>query len=208
MLGPAGPLRSSSSTCTSSWSGSITCCAAKPRRAWPSTATTIRACRARRGPEPHHSSHAEPRANAIQALAGGAVPAPRLVLRTRAANSVSIGARRHRLVASIQFEDNGPGVLSKFGHDFLPPWSPAGRRHRPGAGHRPGSRQPPRRSHRVRQCPGQDRLRNFSPNGHRMNAKPLSVWLVDDDASIRWVLEKALKSGACSRSASMAPTTR
>jgi nitrogen regulation protein NR(I) len=27
-----------------------------------------------------------------------------------------------------------------------------------------------------------------------MNAKPLQVWLVDDDASIRWVLEKALKS--------------
>ena len=36
--------RSSSSTCTSSWSASITCCAAKPRRAWPSTATMIRAC--------------------------------------------------------------------------------------------------------------------------------------------------------------------
>jgi two-component system nitrogen regulation response regulator GlnG len=27
-----------------------------------------------------------------------------------------------------------------------------------------------------------------------MNSKPLQVWLVDDDASIRWVLEKALKS--------------
>ena len=26
-----------------------------------------------------------------------------------------------------------------------------------------------------------------------MSAKPLQVWLVDDDASIRWVLEKALK---------------
>src|SRR5258705_11703229 len=26
-----------------------------------------------------------------------------------------------------------------------------------------------------------------------MNSKPLQVWLVDDDASIRWVLEKALK---------------
>jgi two-component system nitrogen regulation response regulator GlnG len=26
-----------------------------------------------------------------------------------------------------------------------------------------------------------------------MTAKPLQVWLVDDDASIRWVLEKALK---------------
>ncbi len=28
-----------------------------------------------------------------------------------------------------------------------------------------------------------------------MNEKPLKVWLVDDDASIRWVLEKALKGG-------------
>jgi two-component system nitrogen regulation sensor histidine kinase GlnL len=49
--------------------------------------------------------------NAIQALSGGGVQSPRLVLRTRAATSVSIGARRHRLAASIQFEDNGPGVL-------------------------------------------------------------------------------------------------
>jgi two-component system nitrogen regulation sensor histidine kinase GlnL len=49
--------------------------------------------------------------NAIQALSSNDLKAPRLVLRTRAATSVSIGARRHRLVASIQFEDNGPGVL-------------------------------------------------------------------------------------------------
>jgi two-component system nitrogen regulation sensor histidine kinase GlnL len=51
--------------------------------------------------------------NAIQALSGAGVQAPRLVLRTRAATNVSIGARRHRLVASIQFEDNGPGVLTE-----------------------------------------------------------------------------------------------
>jgi two-component system, NtrC family, nitrogen regulation sensor histidine kinase GlnL len=51
--------------------------------------------------------------NAIQALSSGNVHAPRLLLRTRAATNVSIGARRHRLVASIQFEDNGPGVLSE-----------------------------------------------------------------------------------------------
>jgi two-component system nitrogen regulation sensor histidine kinase GlnL len=49
--------------------------------------------------------------NAIQALSGGQVQSPRLVLRTRAASNVSLGAQRHRLVASIQFEDNGPGVL-------------------------------------------------------------------------------------------------
>ena len=28
-----------------------------------------------------------------------------------------------------------------------------------------------------------------------MNGRPLRVWLVDDDASIRWVLERALKGG-------------
>ncbi|NBX58616.1 MAG: response regulator, partial [Gammaproteobacteria bacterium] len=28
-----------------------------------------------------------------------------------------------------------------------------------------------------------------------MSTRPLRVWLVDDDASIRWVLEKALKAG-------------
>jgi two-component system nitrogen regulation response regulator GlnG len=28
-----------------------------------------------------------------------------------------------------------------------------------------------------------------------MNAEPLRVWLVDDDASIRWVLERALRNG-------------
>jgi two-component system nitrogen regulation sensor histidine kinase GlnL len=49
--------------------------------------------------------------NAIQALSGAGLDSPRLVLRTRAASNVSVGARRHRLVASIQFEDNGPGVL-------------------------------------------------------------------------------------------------
>jgi two-component system nitrogen regulation sensor histidine kinase GlnL len=51
--------------------------------------------------------------NAIQALAGSAVASPRLILRTRAANNASVGAHRHRLVASIQFEDNGPGVLNE-----------------------------------------------------------------------------------------------
>ena len=49
--------------------------------------------------------------NAIQALSGGHVQSPRLTLRTRAASNASVGAQRHRLVASIQFEDNGPGVL-------------------------------------------------------------------------------------------------
>ncbi len=52
--------------------------------------------------------------NAVQALKHSG----RLILRTRALTSVSIGTRRHRLVASIQFEDNGPGVPESL-HDTL-----------------------------------------------------------------------------------------
>jgi two-component system nitrogen regulation sensor histidine kinase GlnL len=53
--------------------------------------------------------------NAIQALSSSregspGAPPPRLTLRTRVATNVGIGGQRHRLVASIQFEDNGPGV--------------------------------------------------------------------------------------------------
>jgi two-component system nitrogen regulation sensor histidine kinase GlnL len=44
--------------------------------------------------------------NAVQVLGG----AGRLVIRTRALVGSTIATRRHRLVASIQFEDDGPGV--------------------------------------------------------------------------------------------------
>ena len=44
--------------------------------------------------------------NALQALAGRG----RIVLRTRACSNVIIGAVRHRLVASVQVQDDGPGV--------------------------------------------------------------------------------------------------
>jgi two-component system nitrogen regulation sensor histidine kinase GlnL len=44
--------------------------------------------------------------NAIQAVGARG----RIVLRTRALTNASIGSRRHRVVASIQVEDDGPGV--------------------------------------------------------------------------------------------------
>ena len=44
--------------------------------------------------------------NALQALGGRG----RIVLRTRAMSSVSIGSVRHRLVASVEVQDDGPGV--------------------------------------------------------------------------------------------------
>jgi two-component system, NtrC family, nitrogen regulation sensor histidine kinase GlnL len=45
--------------------------------------------------------------NAMQALG---VRGGRIVLRTRALSNVSIGSARYRLVASVQVEDDGPGV--------------------------------------------------------------------------------------------------
>ena len=44
--------------------------------------------------------------NAMQALGARG----RIVLRTRALSNVSIGSARHRLVASVQVEDDGPGI--------------------------------------------------------------------------------------------------
>jgi two-component system nitrogen regulation sensor histidine kinase GlnL len=44
--------------------------------------------------------------NAMQALGGRG----RITLRTRALSNVSIGSARHKLVASVQVEDDGPGV--------------------------------------------------------------------------------------------------
>ena len=44
--------------------------------------------------------------NALQAVGERG----RITLRTRALSNVSIGSARHRLVASVQVEDNGPGV--------------------------------------------------------------------------------------------------
>ena len=49
--------------------------------------------------------------NALQAIAQSTNGVRgRIILRTRALTNVNIGAKRHRVVASVQFEDNGPGV--------------------------------------------------------------------------------------------------
>ena len=48
--------------------------------------------------------------NALQAIGQGRSSGGRIILRTRALTNVNIGARRHRVVASVQFEDDGPGV--------------------------------------------------------------------------------------------------
>jgi len=55
--------------------------------------------------------------NAVQALGGSG----RLTLRSRALVNATIGTERHRLVASLQFEDDGPGVPPELGETIFYP---------------------------------------------------------------------------------------
>lgn len=48
--------------------------------------------------------------NALQAVSQTESHAGKIIFRTRALSNVSIGSARHRLVAVVQIEDNGPGV--------------------------------------------------------------------------------------------------
>jgi two-component system nitrogen regulation sensor histidine kinase GlnL len=55
--------------------------------------------------------------NAVQALGTHG----QLSLRTRALTNVNIGEARHRVVAAVQFEDNGPGVPPELGETIFYP---------------------------------------------------------------------------------------
>ncbi len=55
--------------------------------------------------------------NAVQALGGRG----RLTIRSRALTNATIGTGRHRLVASLQFEDDGPGVPPELGETIFYP---------------------------------------------------------------------------------------
>ena len=55
--------------------------------------------------------------NAVQALGERGA----LTLRSRALTQATIGTERHRVVASLQFEDNGPGVPAELGETIFYP---------------------------------------------------------------------------------------
>jgi len=55
--------------------------------------------------------------NAVQALGDRGA----LTMRSRALTHATIGAERHRVVASLQFEDNGPGVPAELGETIFYP---------------------------------------------------------------------------------------
>ena len=140
--------------------------------------------------------------NALQAIAQNADGKGRIMLRTRALTNVNIGARRHRLVASVQFEDNGPGVPDHLRDTLFYPLV-TGRADGTGLGLAVAQDLVSRHDGLIEfdSRPGlTPSSRSCCPSMLQISVKPLNVWLVDDDASIRWVLERALRQGG------MAPT--
>jgi len=61
--------------------------------------------------------------NAVQAVAGNAARGGegRIILRTRALTNWIIGSQRHRVVANIEIEDDGPGVPPELGDSIFYP---------------------------------------------------------------------------------------
>lgn len=71
--------------------------------------------------------------NAIQAMTEAKTADPVLLLHTRVLRQYTIGARRHRLVAAIAVEDNGPGIPEELRETLFYPMV-SGRAHGSGLG--------------------------------------------------------------------------
>src|SRR6185295_8886545 len=86
--------------------------------------------------------------------------------------------------------------------DLLPDGDDARRRQRPGPADRAIPDPQPRRPDGMPLAAGQHRVLDVPAAGERMSAATdLTAWVVDDDESIRWVLEKSLsRAGVTVRS--------
>ena len=133
--------------------------------------------------------------NALQAV--GERMAASSFARACAAN-VNIGTTRHKLVASHASRGQRPGrAAGSRRHHLLPAGHRPRQRHRPGPGRLPGPGDAATAaSSNSTASPGARCSSILLPLGEQAgrmtNSPQLRVWLVDDDASIRWVLERAL----------------
>ncbi len=59
--------------------------------------------------------------NAIQAIGQNAGQSGRITLRTRALTNWTIGSQRHKVIANIEIEDDGPGVAPELGDSIFYP---------------------------------------------------------------------------------------
>ena len=131
--------------------------------------------------------------NAMQALGERG----RLIFRTRALTNFTVGGERHRLVLSAEVEDNGPGIPAELKETIFYPLV-TGRPTGTGLGLTIAQDLVSRNGGLIEFTsePGRTvfQIRLPVANGAPLMATPgLSVWVVDDDESVRWVLEQALK---------------
>jgi FixJ family two-component response regulator len=106
----------------------------------------------------------------------------------------TIGNRRHRLVLQAQIRDDGPGIPRTSRTESSSRWSRVTKAV-------PGSACPSPRSlinqhGGLIECesrPGETTFNVYLPLETTMNNREPKVWVIDDDRSIRWVLERALR---------------
>ena len=136
--------------------------------------------------------------NAMQAVGAHG----RIVLRTRALTNVSIGSRRYRVVVGIQVEDDGPGVPVELKDTVFYPLV-TGRKTGTGLGLAVAQDLVGRHDGLIEfdSGPGRTVFTILLPFEANEPNTGLEVWIVDDDASIRWVLERALKQAGMTPSA-------
>ena len=124
--------------------------------------------------------------NALQALGpeGGEI-----ILRTRTAFQLTLHGVRYRLAARIDVEDNGPGIPPHLQDTLFYPMV-SGREGGTGLGLSIARNLIDQHSGKIEftSWPGHTEFSVFLP----------IVWVVDDDSSIRWVLERALTGAGLS----------
>ncbi len=135
--------------------------------------------------------------NAMQAIAGqNDLRLGRITLRSRTLRQFTIGHTRHRLVCKVEIIDNGPGIPAELQETIFYPMV-SGRPDGTGLGLAIAQNiisqhqglieceATPAIPCSVCSCPGTRSALTMS--------RSETVWIVDDDRSIRWVLEKALQ---------------
>lgn len=135
--------------------------------------------------------------NAMQAIAGqNDLRLGRITLRSRTLRQFTIGHTRHRLVCKVEIIDNGPGIPAELQETIFYPMV-SGRPDGTGLGlaiaqniisqHQGLIECEPPRPYRVQSVPAPGTRSALTMS------RSETVWIVDDDRSIRWVLEKALQ---------------
>ncbi len=128
--------------------------------------------------------------NALQALGetGGTI-----TLRTRTAFQVTLHGMRYRLAARIDIEDDGPGVPTQLQDTVFYPMV-SGREGGTGLGLSIARNLIDQHSGKIEfnSWPGHTEFRFTCLFASEVSMQRGIVWIVDDDSSIRWVLERAL----------------